>query len=277
MAEDAHPGFEPSITDDEDLAAAGPRPRLGVILAGLLAVLASAAMAWWVVAPERSRQIAAGPPVAAAPVKTAPPAAPLRYAAADPDPEQVRRAWRDVRRTYGDGGPEALVRGSQACAQGVPADPRSLDYCLAYDIYASAVATDRGQADWFGDAGDRGLALARTALPEGLDAPNRIAQVAALTQAVLPKVRPAKAKPPVVQAVWRHVRAKPHLVKAKHAHRLGHPTPKLLKASLHRRPHAPKRAAPSADQREMVRDADSQGPDSFLNRAQTGEFYDPPH
>ena len=277
MAEDTHAGFEHPIPDDEELVEAGPRPRLGVILAGLVAALTSVAMAWWVVAPDRSRQIAASPLVATAPAKAAPPAAPLRYAAADPDPDQVRRAWRDVRRTYGDGGPEALVRGSQACARGVPGDPQSLDYCLAYDIYASAVATDRGQADWFGDAGDRGLALARTALPEGLDAPNRIAQVAALTQAVLPKARPARAKPQVVHAVRRHVRAKPHAVKAKHAHMLGHTTPKLLKASVHRPSHVRKRAALSADQRAVARDADSQAPDAWLNRAQTGEFSDPPH
>jgi len=277
MAEDARPGFEPPIPDDADRLEAGPRPRLGVILAGLVAALASAAMAWWVVAPDGSRQIAAVPSVATAPVKAAPPAAPLRYAAADPDPNQVRRAWRDVRQTYGDGGPEALVRGSQACARGVPAEPQSLDYCLAYDIYASAVATDRGQADWFGDAAGRGLALARTALPEGLDAPNRIAQVAALTRAVLPKAQRARAKPQVVHAVRRHVHARPHAVKAKHAHRVGHPTPKLLRASVHRPHHASKRAALAADRRDLARDADSQAPDAILNRAQTGDFYDPPH
>lgn len=277
MAQDAHIGSEAPIPDDEDLVEAGPRPGLGVIVAGLVAALASVAMAWWVVAPDRSRQIAAVPPVATAPVKAEPPAAPLRYAAADPNPDQVRRAWRDVRQTYRDGGPEALVRGSQACAQGVPGDPRSLDYCLAYDIYASAVATDAGQADWFGDSADRGLALARTALPEGLDAPNRIAQVAALTRAVLPKAQPARARPQVAHAVRRHVHAKPHAVKAKHAHRLGHATPKLLRASLHRPSHTLKRAALSAERRERARDADSLAPDTILNRAQTGEFYDPPH
>jgi hypothetical protein len=276
MAEDAHRGFETYAPDDEDLVEAAPRPRLGVIVAGFVAALASAAMAWWVASPDRARQIGPAAPVAAsAPVAQAP-EAPLRYAAADPDPNQVKRAWRDVRQTYVDDGPEALVRGSEACARGLPGDPQSLDYCLAYDMYAAIVAPE-AQADWFGDSRSRGLALARTALPDGVDAGNRIAQVAALTRAVLPKAAPSRPRVEAVRAV-RRPHAKAHAMKARHVRRLVHPAPRVLKASLHGPARVRRRpAARSADAPQVARDADSQAPDAVLNRAQAGGLFDPPH
>lgn len=240
-------------TDD-----AGPRLTPGLILAGVAALAASAGLAWWVAAPDRGADVAAVPPPAPVTQAIAPAPAPLRFAAADPDPNQVRQAWADVRQAYVDGGADALVRASQVCAKGLPTAPQRLDYCLAYDRYAEAVAG--AQADWFADSPARDLALARTALPEGVDAQNRIEQVGALTRAVLPKPKPRASRPKAPPAkAPHHAAARPKPVKAKaHAHRgvLG----KQLRPAI---------GPPPADQTPNLQD--------WLGRAETGAPLEPPH
>lgn len=249
---------EPFSQQADALTDSGPRPVLGLVLALLLALGASAGLAWWIAAPDRGRALAEAPPPPPAPPSQSEPAPqPLSFAAADPDPGQVRRAWADVQRAYVDGGIEALTRGSQTCAKGVPGDPGLLDYCLAYDRYALTIAP-AAPGEWFGDAGARDLALARTALPEGVDPSNRIEQVTALTTAVLPKPKP-KPKPA----------AKPHRVHhaAPKAKRLAHPF-----HPTRRTPQYPKAKRPVGDAVLQARDGRSP-----LADVMPPEAFDPPH
>ena len=186
-------------------------PRAGRLIAAAVAIAASAGLAWWA-AGSRHPDSAARPPPAAQPPAAAPAPQPLRFAAAEPDPAQVRQAYGEAQGVYAAGGPDALVRTSTACAKATPGDPQRLDYCLAFDVYASEIvaggAGDAAAADWFGDAGARGLALARGALPEGVDAAGRLAQVAALAQAEVPK--PPAAKPSARPKVRRRPVHKAH-------------------------------------------------------------------
>jgi len=278
MADDVQAGLEADAPEAEALAYEPPRSRLGLVLAALIAVAASAGLAWWLAAPDRSAAVDAIPAQAAAPPPAAAPAPPLRYAAAEPDPDQVRRAWVDVRQTYIDGGPDALVRASQACARSTPDNPQTLDYCLAYDIYAAEVAPSdaaQGQGGWFAGSGDRGLALARSALPDGVDAHNRLAQVAALTTAVLPKLKPERPRTQLAHAV-RRPDARARLLRARRLRRLAAARPHLVKASLHRRPaHAPTSAEPSGPRPLTPRQLDTL--DDFLNPLPPGPAIDPPH
>jgi hypothetical protein len=288
MAEDVQAGPETLAREAqvETEAYGPPRSRLGIALAAGLAVIVSAALAWWLAAPDRSAQLDAQPAPATAPTQPAapePPAAapapPLRYAAAEPDPDQVRRAWNDVRQTYSDGGPEALVRSSQACARAAPANPQTLDYCLAYDIYSAEVAPSDagdGQGGWFAGSGDRGLALARSALPDGVDAHNRLAQVAALTTAVLPKAKPEPPRPQAAHVARRRA-AKPHLLKVRRVHRPVAGRPHLVKASLHRRPVERAAPAPPVETPRPLTPRQAETLDDFLNQAPPGEPIDPPH
>jgi len=179
-----------------------------MILAAMVALIASAGLAWWIAAPTTPADVAAAPPQPATPAAPAPRtrAAPLRYAPAEPDAAQVRQALADVQQAYADGGAEGLVQASAACARQLPLDPRRLDYCMAYDVYAAQIVppgSGPSAADWFKEARGRDVALAGAALPAGVDAANRMAQVGELTRAVLPSepaeattLRVAKAPPP---------------------------------------------------------------------------------
>jgi hypothetical protein len=190
MTDDAEAGLR-SVWALEGEPRAAARPMAGAVVTAAAAITASAALAWWVAHPARAP---APPPPLASAVAPEPPQ-PLRYADAEPDPDQVRQAWREARARFTQGGAQALVARSVACAKALAADPRRLDFCLAFDVYAAEIAggaPDAGpQADWFAATGDRDLALARSALPQTVDAGNRLAQVEALTTAVLPKPEPA--------------------------------------------------------------------------------------
>ena len=263
MSQDAPgAGVETAVDDFEPDQVGRPGSRVGMVVAALIAVGASAGLAWWFAVPDRAADVSARPApqfAASRPPNTEAPA-PLRFAAADPDPGQVREAWVDVRQGYAEAGPSGLVRASQACAKGLPAAPQRLDYCLAYDIYASAVAPQRGDgADWFANAGDRDLALALTALPQGVSPDNRLAQVAFLTKAVLPKAAPARPKSQAVRAVRKPpVRAKIHKT---------------------RRHRPPRRSKPvRAGVRRTRAAAAIPTLDDYLNRPRPGEDpLDPPH
>jgi hypothetical protein len=183
-----------------------------MILAAMVALVASAGLAWWIASPNPPADVAGAPPQSptpAAPAHQTKPA-PLRYAPAEPDPAQVRRALADAQQAYADGGAEGLVQASAACARQLPLDPSRLDYCLAYDVYAAQIVppgSGPAAADWFKEARDRDVALAAAALPAGVDAANRMTQVGELTRAVLPG-GPAKAKPPTLR-VAKAAPAKP--------------------------------------------------------------------
>lgn len=250
MAEDAWRSTEPLPAEGERPMEAGKKPGLGIVLAAILAGLASAALAWWFATPDATRTLNAPPErVAAAPAlpaaTPAPAKAPLRYAPDEPDPGQVKQAWRETQAGYVNGGPEALVRGSMNCAKVLPADPRRLDYCVAYDIYASEIAAGDAGADWFHDTAQRDLALARMALPETADPSNRIAQLTALTKAVIPKpaVRRAKAaqtpaakpvhKAAVRKAAVRQAVAKPLHTPVRHRRHVHKRRPRNFPAAIY--------------------------------------------
>jgi len=262
-------GLDPVVDDDVGVPEARPGSRIGLVLAAAIAVIASGGLAWWFAAPDRAADVSAPAPVSAgtpAPQPKIETPAPLGFAPANPDPAQVRRAWDDVRQGYAEGGEAALIQASQACAKGVPVQPQRLDYCLAYDLYAATIAPpagDPGQGDWFAAAGDRDLALARTALPEGVDPGNRLAQVASLSKAVMPKVKPVRPKAKPVRAA-RHPPLRPKPAKVRRPH---HPAAAQI------------RRAPVATARPP-RAAGGPGPsvDDLLSRVPPGgDPFDPPH
>jgi len=164
----------------EDRLAEAPAPsgarRFGPILGGALALAASAGFAWWVAAPQQ----APTPPASASVRAAAAPPKPQLRAPAKPEEAQVRRAYAAFQDAYADGGAPGVERARATCAQTLGADPRILDYCLAFDMFAAAVAG--GGPPQAVDAGR--LAAARAALPPGSDAALRIAEVGQLAKLV---------------------------------------------------------------------------------------------
>jgi hypothetical protein len=275
MPENAWTGLASQTPADDEAAGGPPRRPFGVIVAAVVALAASAGLAWWIAAPNPAADVSAVRPPTA-PAAQRPAAPPLRYASAEPDPNQVRRALGEVTRTYAVGGADALVEASTACAKALAIDPRRLDYCLAYDVYASAIVPPGSgpQADWFAEGGDRDLALARTALPRSVDAANRIAQVGALTQAVLPKLvlqRPAAVR---TRQVRKAVPVPPKMVKAQAIRQAIRPKarkPKLPRTWA-RRPWYP--PAPSTLDAQLAREAAAE---AQLDRMIAQGLIDPPH
>ena len=144
------------------------RTRRGWSVFGVVVALAfSAALVWWLVAPDISPAPAV---VVHSAVKTA------VYAPANADPAQVQRAFAAVQDAYADGGADGLARTDADCAAALKDDARVLDYCLAFDLFATAVAPEIGRAD----ASAARLEAARAALPPGLDPAARLAQVRVL-------------------------------------------------------------------------------------------------
>jgi len=199
-----------------------PRLRPGVALGAVAAGLASAALVYWIGA-SQDPTLSSAPPAAGA--------APTAHAPLRPDPEQVVRAYQQVQETYAEQGPPGVARFARACAANLAADPGTLDFCIAFDIYAAALtgpeAADAGA--WRAEAATRDLALVRAVLPPGQDPAARLAAIGALArqtslaapeasepQAAPPPPRPAPpASPP--QAV--RTAARSHAVAAKSAAR----------------------------------------------------------
>ncbi|HVI32696.1 lysozyme inhibitor LprI family protein [Phenylobacterium sp.] len=179
-----------------------PRRRLGPGLAAgvLIALTASGGLAWWL-ASDHADAPANVSVQHAAKAREGGPAAPI-LADAGADETQVRRAYEQFQVIYADLGPDGLERFSQDCAGALAQDPRILDYCLAFDTFARAVAAD---SPWFGNAELRHLDLARQALPSGADPAQRLVQVRHLTRTATGAPEPvviAKAPdaPPIVVA-----------------------------------------------------------------------------
>jgi uncharacterized protein YecT (DUF1311 family) len=151
-----------------------PRDRTPIVVGAIAAVAISGGLAWWLASPSESRF--ENPPAA----RTAPFAEPVRIAAASADREQVRRAYEDFAAVYAASGTPGLARFTESCAASLQSDPRILDFCLAFDLFADAVTAEEAP----GKAQARRLALVQIALP-GATAPDaRIEDVRRLMRQV---------------------------------------------------------------------------------------------
>lgn len=152
-----------------------PAPRRrGAVVGAVLAVAASAGLAWYLTRPDPPPAPAMRPQVA----EIAPRA---QLAPATADASQVERAYDQVQTVYADQGAAGLARFSEGCAETLEKDARVLDFCLAFDLFAQAVAPPEGQdGAWFAAGEARRLRLTRAALPAGVDPQARIQAVEAL-------------------------------------------------------------------------------------------------
>jgi hypothetical protein len=182
------------IPDDPRTAVAARRGRLA-ILGVVCALVVSIGLAWLI----GSRTPTPRP---------SPPARPaIRlaqvHAAAAPDAGQVQQAFEAVQDAYADRGVDGLARADADCAAALKADPRRLDYCLAFDLFATAVAPEIARAD---PEGAR-LEAARAALPAGVDPVQHMAALRQMMRtaslgapppsaAVAEGPPPARARPP---------------------------------------------------------------------------------
>ncbi|RAK60365.1 hypothetical protein DJ021_11385 [Phenylobacterium hankyongense] len=148
-----------------------------MVLGALAAAAASLALAWWLGVDDNRQLVRTGSPPAVSPSRPIP----QRSYAGAPDAGQVGRAYDQVRDVYAESGAAGLVRFSRTCSESLRADPRVLDFCLAFDLYAGPV-TASGAADaetraWFADGSARRLAETRASLPPAADAAARLAAV----------------------------------------------------------------------------------------------------
>jgi len=187
-----------------------PRRRGLPIVGAVFALAVSAGLIWWLAAPQ-----APDTPAPAAAIRPHP-AAPAPRAPLNADPAQVQRAFEAVQDAYADGGADGLARADGDCAAALKTDARVLDYCLAFDLFATAVAPEIAR----NDPEAARIEAARTALPPGADPAQRVAAVRALTRqaslggeappAVVPRAPPG---PPVRIAAAKP--AAPHATRAK--------------------------------------------------------------
>jgi hypothetical protein len=148
--------------------ASRPARRALPILGVACALAVSAGLVWWFTGPESD---APSPAVVLRPHDAATP-----RAAARADPAQVQQAFEAVQDAYAEGGADGLARADADCAAALKADARVLDYCLAFNLFATAVAPQIAPAD----PAEARLAAARAALPPGSDPAARIAAVQGL-------------------------------------------------------------------------------------------------
>jgi|GEM_PF-2476092 len=207
---------------DAEVPATPESRPLGPLLGAVLAVAASAGLAWWF---GTARDTAPAPAMAPPPAV----ARPALTAAAQPDEAQVRRAYEAFQDAYADGGADGVAAAKTSCAATLAADPRILDYCLAFDMFAAAVSP--GAEPEGLDAGR--LAAARGALPSGSDPARRVAEVGRLAKVVALGEAPA-AQPVLRPALQPGVR----------------PAPTVRQAAARARPAA--RAIPSRTVRVRV-------------------------
>jgi hypothetical protein len=164
------------------------------VLGAVFALAASAGLAWWLVS---SQAPAPAPTVAVRPLARL-------VAPAKADFTQVQRAFDAVQDAYADGGADGLAQADDDCAAALKTDARVLDYCLAFDLFASAVAPQVARGD---PEGVR-LAQARAALPPGADPAARVSQVRALMRqaslggaAAAPRIASEEPAAPVIRPV----------------------------------------------------------------------------
>ncbi|HKR88318.1 MAG TPA: hypothetical protein VJS38_09090 [Phenylobacterium sp.] len=143
-------------------------------------------------------------------------APPPAYAPSQADPGQVVRAYEQLKQVYADRGAAGVADFAHGCGQSLASNPRALDFCLAFDVYAASLMGDDEIARaWRSNAAERQLALARVALPPTEDPVARVARVRTLARQTSLQdpdlaMRPQKAK------AAPH-RAKPRYAKPRHA------------------------------------------------------------
>ncbi|HEY8572053.1 hypothetical protein [Phenylobacterium sp.] len=174
--------------------------KAGVVVGAALAVGLSMGLGWWLSGDDRGRWVSQAE---ATPTPAARPAEPrVSLAAAAPDPAQVRRAYEEVQSVYAEGGAPALVDFSRECAETLEGDARVLDFCLAFDMYAQALAPATGEeAQWFAVGEARRLRLAGAALPPGAEPAARIAEVSQLMRRATAAQPAAEIETPEAPAV----------------------------------------------------------------------------
>lgn len=95
----------------------------------------------------------------------------------------MARAYEQLQEIYADQGASGVAGFTRSCADQLSSDPGALDFCVAFDIYASALIGDGEEARaWRSGAGARDLALARAALPPTQDPAARIARIRELAR-----------------------------------------------------------------------------------------------
>jgi len=154
----------------------GEGRKIGVALGATAAALASAGLVFWVGAgPDRA--------VSGRDTTTSAPEAPVAFAARRPNADQVIRAFEQLQDTYAEQGLNGVMRFARSCADELKNDPSMLDFCIAFDIYASALQDDEpATRAWQAEAGARDLALARNALAPDQDAAARLAAIGELAR-----------------------------------------------------------------------------------------------
>jgi uncharacterized protein YecT (DUF1311 family) len=239
------------------------------VAGAVIAALASAGLAWWFSGADGRATDAPAPPPAAAVAR-----APAPRAGATPDEAQVRRAYEEIQAVFAETGPEGVLRFANGCAQALSKDARVLDYCLAFDLYAAALAPQGpdGRA-WAAEGEERRLRLAAAALPLGVDAKVRLAELDRLTRQVSgvdqlrqaaderPAAAPAKAAP----RSERLARAAAAQSKIRRAIARKPPTPAVAPEPA--APPDPCRLAPTAADRLVCGDPDLRRADQRMQRA----------
>lgn len=149
----------------------------GVVLGLGVAVLAAAGLTYWVTAGDEAILSAVRPILSE--VRPAPrPSGTRGYAPPRPDAGQVARAYGQLREIYAERGAPGVVSFARSCAESLATDPRVLDFCVAFDIYAvSLTGDDEDAVAWRVGADERDLALARIALPPAEDPAARLAEI----------------------------------------------------------------------------------------------------
>jgi len=144
--------------------------RPGTVLGAMAAALASAGLVYWISAAGDSTL--GGARALRDEPATAPAHAPVHA-----DAGEVIRAYEKLQQIYADAGAVEVARSARSCAQALSIHPQSLDFCVAFNLLAADIAPGAAPAD-----ADQQLALVRAALPPGVDAAGRLAQLRALTR-----------------------------------------------------------------------------------------------
>jgi len=176
-------------------------PRVGAFIGASLAAIVSAGLVYWL---GTGRDMTLSTP--------APPPMVKAYAPAKPDAGQVVRAYEQVQQVYADQGRSGVAKFARSCAAKVSSDPASLDFCVAFDIYAASLIGDGEQARaWRADANVRDMSLARAALPPAQDPAERLGWIRELARQTS-----LKAPEPVTRLAQTAPRSAPQAKPAPH-------------------------------------------------------------
>lgn len=133
------------------------------------------------------------------------------YASPQADVGQVVRAYEQLKEVYADRGASGVADFAQGCGRSLASDPRTLDFCVAFDIYAAPLMGDDELARaWREGADARELALARVALAPTEDPVARVARIRELA-------RQTSLEDPDLAARPQKGRAPPHRVRPRRA------------------------------------------------------------